>query len=631
MNRKNKKTLWIGCLLALLLISVFGMPRQTEAANSKKISSYSVTINNKNVKKKKYTMNTGSTAQLQTTVKPAQALKSVSYRSSSSKVAKVDKKGNITALKRGMTKITITLKAQNGKKQSTWVKVKVNGTDTSKIQSYAVTNEEKNAGKKTLKLEKGKTTTLKVAIQPASARKSVSYKTSNKKIATVSGSGKITAKKEGTAKITITIKAKNGKKYTTWVKIKVVKVNNTRITGYTVTSAGNNVDKQRLTLDKGDSTKIDVAVTPAVAAKSIVMTSDNPAAVGVDNAGNISARAAGNARITITMTPKEGAVQTTYVDVSVMEVIKYCLLMEKGTTSPVQPDGFNGNLTATSSNPAIINVVSGNTLHANAYGTCEVIVTGMNQRAYITMTVPDVSNSDSGAQLSLPSMNSGWHTFTVFKQAARTYNEYSEFLAGHGCANCTLTNMIRAYAPAFATATPDSVIATIERQVAGEEAWTENHVTKAPDDQSPLSMYGISQILSAAGVRNTYVTKFNSNMRDSSDGNAAADIIAHLKTGNPVVFEARDYNRYTGQSDGRWTKNYHTLSLLGYFVDGRVLLTDTAGRGWYKPSNGYYGGQRFKIVDLKDPMSHMFSCENKPNTIYFKGTSKAGGYIKVNP
>ena len=631
MNRKNKKTLWISCLLALLFISVFGMPRQTEAANSKKISSYSVTINNKNVKKKKYTMNTGSTAQLQTTVKPAQALKSVSYRSSSSKVAKVDKKGNITALKRGMTKITITLKAKNGKKQSTWVKVKVNGTDTSKIQSYAVTNEEKNASKKTLKLEKGKTTALKVAIQPAAARKSVSYKTSNKKIATVSGSGKITAKKEGTAKITITIKAKNGKKYTTWVKIKVVKVNNTRITGYTVTSAGNNVDKQRLTLDKDDSTKIDVAVTPAAAAKSIVMTSDNPAAVGVDNAGNISARAAGNARITITMTPKEGAVQTTYVDVSVMEVIKYCLLMEKGTTSPVRPDGFNGDLTATSSNPAIINVVSGNTLHANAYGTCEVIVTGLNQRAYITMTVPDVSNSDSGAQLSLPSMNSGWHTFTVFKQAARTYGEYSEFLAGHGCANCTLTNMIRAYAPAFATATPDTVIATIERQVAGEEAWTENHVTKAPDDQSPLSMFGISQILSAAGVRNTYVTKFNSNMRDSSDGNAAADIIAHLKTGNPVVFEARDYNRYTGQADGRWTKNYHTLSLLGYFVDGRVLLTDTAGRGWYKPSNGYYGGQRFKIVDLKDPMSHMFSCENKPNTIYFKGTSKAGGYIKVNP
>lgn len=630
MNRTKRKTLWLLSLLVLLVLPVFAMPRQAEAANNKKISSYSVTINNKNVKKKKYTMNSGTSVAIKTTVKPAQALKSVTYKSGNSKVAKVDKQGNITALKKGVVKITITLKAKNGKKQSTWVKVQVNGVDTSKIKTYAVTNDGNNAKKKTITLEKGKNTYLKVDVNPTQARKSVSFKSSNKKIATVNGSGKITAKKEGTAKLTVTIRPRSGKTITTWVKVKVIKINTTRITGYSVTSGGANVDKQRLTLDKGDSAKVDVAVTPAVALKSLTFSSDNPA-VGVDGAGNISAISAGNARITIQMTPKEGAVQTTYVDVSVMEVVKYCLLMEKGTTCDVRPDGFGGTLTATSSNPAIINVPYGNTLHANAYGTCEIVVTGTNQRAYITMTVPDVSAEASGSSLSLPSMNSGWHTFTVFKQAARTYGDYSEFLAKHGCANCTLTNMLRAYAPAFATATPDTVIAGIERQVAGEEAWTENHVTKEMADQSPVSMYGISQILSAAGVRNTYVWKFNSSMRDSNDADATADIIAHLKTGNPVVFEARDYNRYTGSSDGRWTNNYHTLSLLGYFVDGRVLLTDTAGRGWYKPSNGYYGGQRFKIVDLKDPMSHMFSCENNPNTIYFKGTTKAGGYIKVNP
>ena len=166
-------------------------------------------------------MNTGSTAQLRTTVKPAQALKSVSYKSSSSKVAKVDKKGNITALKKGMTKITITLKAKNGKKQSTWVKVKVNGTDTSKIQSYAVTNEEKNASKKTLKLEKGKTTALKVAIQPASARKSVSYKTSNKKIATVDKNGKVKAVKGKKGTVTITARATDGSGKKATIKIRV--------------------------------------------------------------------------------------------------------------------------------------------------------------------------------------------------------------------------------------------------------------------------------------------------------------------------------------------------------------------------------------------------------------------------
>ena len=631
MEKKVRIRAGIMFLLLLMAIAMFGKPEGVEAANKKKISSYSVTINGKNVKKKKYTMNTGSSVTIKTNVKPSTAKKSVTYKSGNTKVAKVDKNGKVTAIKKGVVKISISITPKSGKKQTSWVKLQINGVDNSKIKSYTLTANNQNVNKKTVSVEKGKKLYLKTTINPSAAKKSVSYKSSNTKVATVNSSGKIKTKKEGTVKITVTIRPKSGKTITTWMKVKVVKVNTTKITGYTVTSNGANVEKQKLTLDKGGQAKINVAVTPAIAAKSITYTSDNPTAVSVDTAGNISAKAAGNARITITMTPKEGAVKTTYVDVSVMEVVKYCLLMEKGTTSPIRPDGFNGTLTVTSSNPLIISVVSGNTIKANAYGTCEVIVTGTNQRAYITMTVPDVSAEASGSQLSLPSMNSGWHTFTVYKQAARTYGEYSEFLAKHGCANCTLANMIRAYAPAFATATPDTVIAGIERQVAGEAAWTENHVTLDLDKQMPVSMYGISQILSAAGVRNTYVTKFNSSMRDANDGNAAADIIAHLKTGNPVVFEARDYNRYTGSADGRWTKNYHTLSLLGYFVDGRVLLTDTASRSWYKPANGYKGGQRFKIVDLKDPMSHMFSCENQPNTIYFKGTTKAGGYIKVNP
>ena len=243
------------------------------------------------------------------------------------------------------------------------------------------------------------------------------------------------------------------------------------------------------------------------------------------------------------------------------------------------------------------------------------------------MTVPDVSGNASGSQLTLPSLNSGNHTFTVYKQAARTYGDYSEFLAQHGCANCMLTNMIKAYGPGYADATPDSVIAGIERQVAGEEAWIENHVTKDMDNQKPVSLNGISQILLAAGVNNIYVQRFD----EKNDSAAAADIVAHLKTGNAVVYEVTDKNRYTGQKDGRWTGNFHTLAMLGYFVDGRVIVCDSAGRSWYKASNGYHGGQRFKIVELSDAMSHMFTCKNTPTTIYFMGTTKVGGYIKVNP
>ena len=55
-----------------------------------------------------------------------------------------------------------------------------------------------------------------------------SVKSSNKKVATVAKSGKITAKKKGTATITIT--GKNKKKYTYKVTVKNPSINKTKIT-----------------------------------------------------------------------------------------------------------------------------------------------------------------------------------------------------------------------------------------------------------------------------------------------------------------------------------------------------------------------------------------------------------------
>lgn len=89
------------------------------------------------------------------------------------------------------------------------------------VKSVSVKIGGKKVTKKTYSLTKGKTASLKVTVKPSKARKSVSYKSSNKKIATVSKKGKVTAKKTGTAKIKITVKGKNGKKKSTWVKIKV--------------------------------------------------------------------------------------------------------------------------------------------------------------------------------------------------------------------------------------------------------------------------------------------------------------------------------------------------------------------------------------------------------------------------
>lgn len=93
--------------------------------------------------------------------------------------------------------------------------------NTKKVKSVALKIGNKTITKKTYSLVKGKKATIKVKVTPKKAMKSVTYKTNNKKVATVSKKGVVTAKKKGTAKISVTVKGKNNKTKKTWVKIKV--------------------------------------------------------------------------------------------------------------------------------------------------------------------------------------------------------------------------------------------------------------------------------------------------------------------------------------------------------------------------------------------------------------------------
>ena len=131
------------------------------------------------------------------------------WESSNTKVAKVSRKGKITAKKIGTATITVTTK--NGATASVKINVQKNKVKT---KTLTVTN----VTAKKLTLKKGKSFTLKTAVTPITSQDKVKFTSSDKKIITVNGKGKVKAVKKGSAKITI----KSGKK-TTKVQVQVTK------------------------------------------------------------------------------------------------------------------------------------------------------------------------------------------------------------------------------------------------------------------------------------------------------------------------------------------------------------------------------------------------------------------------
>lgn len=128
-----------------------------------------------------------------------------SWKSSNTKIATVNSKGKITAKKKGTAEITVTL--ASGASAKVTVKVQ---TGTVKTKKVSVTS-------KKLTLKKKQKANLGTTLNPLTSQQKVTYTTSNKKVATVSKKGVVTAKGKGKAKITV----KSGsKKVTVTVTVK---------------------------------------------------------------------------------------------------------------------------------------------------------------------------------------------------------------------------------------------------------------------------------------------------------------------------------------------------------------------------------------------------------------------------
>lgn len=156
---------------------------------------------------KKASVAKGKTVTLKATITPSNATnKSVTWSTSDKKVATVTSKDVVKGVKAG--KATITVKTKDGSKTA-----KRTVTVTPPVKSVKL-------DKKSAAVKKGKKLTLKVTVTPYDAtNKNVTWKSSDKKVATVTSKGVVKGVKKGKATITVTTKD-GGKKATCKVTVK---------------------------------------------------------------------------------------------------------------------------------------------------------------------------------------------------------------------------------------------------------------------------------------------------------------------------------------------------------------------------------------------------------------------------
>lgn len=146
---------------------------------------------------------------------------------------------------------------------------------------------------------KGKVKVSVYKTKPSKASKSVKWKSSNKKVATVSKSGYVTGKKKGTVKITAT--SKKRKKVKKTIKIKVTNLKAKSVT----------MSKKSAILFPNDKTTLKATVKGSAGFynQGVTWKSSNTSVATVNSKGSVTAKKAGKA--TITATEKGGSKKAT--------------------------------------------------------------------------------------------------------------------------------------------------------------------------------------------------------------------------------------------------------------------------------------------------------------------------------
>ena len=237
-------------------------------------------------------------------------------------------------------------------------------------------------------IEKGKTLKLKATVTPTYLEdKSVTWQSSDTKVAKVSSSGKVTAVKAGTATITCTSNATSAKA-TCKVTVGYVKL-----------------DKAEAVVQKGKTVTLKAAVYPSsLKDQSVIWESSNTKIATVTSKGKVKGVKAGKAAITCTSVAT-GLSATCVVTVGYVSLDQTEVSVKKGKTVTLKAEVYplsleDKSVTWVSSNTKVATVTSAGKVKGVKAGSaaikCISNATGLSATCIVTVTTSAGSRSMDG-------------------------------------------------------------------------------------------------------------------------------------------------------------------------------------------------------------------------------------------
>lgn len=275
------------------------------------------------------------------------------WKSSNPSVATVSSKGVVKGLKKGKTVITAT--SESGAKAICSVTVK------------EIPGSKVKLSKSQISMYQGASYTLKASMTPKNTTDTLKWKSSNKKIVTVSSKGVITGVKKGTAYVYAQMSG--GKKAACRVTVKGISSKTVKL------------KKSSIKLEQGKTYALKATVTPGKAIGTLKWTTSNKNIATVSAKGVVKGIAAGNATIIATATSgKKSKCKVQVVDYRVKKLAlneEFCSMdvgAEKQLVLSVLPTNAKESVKWKSSDPTIVSVDQSGKIKARNVGKVTITV-----------------------------------------------------------------------------------------------------------------------------------------------------------------------------------------------------------------------------------------------------------------